>query len=46
MIKDNKKFGNTNISINEYICLGTPLQLKQFYNDHPKNVNFKVALYF
>ena len=39
MIKDNKKFGNTNISINEYICLGTPLQLKQFYNDHPKNVD-------
>ena len=36
MIKDNIQFKNINIHIDDYICLGTPLQLKHFYNNYPK----------
>lgn len=36
MIKDNIQFSNINIHQNDYICLGTPLQLKHFYNNYPK----------
>jgi len=35
MIKDNIQFSNINIHQNDYICLGTPLQLKHFYNNYP-----------
>lgn len=36
MIKDNIQFNNINICSNDYVCLGTPLQLKHFYNNYPK----------
>lgn len=35
MIKDNIEFDNIQININNYHCLGTPIQLKQFYNNYP-----------
>jgi len=36
MINDNIEFNNETIDINSWTCLGTPLQLKQFYNNYPK----------
>jgi capsule biosynthesis phosphatase len=36
MIKDEYIFYNENININNYHCLGTPIQLRQFYNNYPK----------
>ena len=36
MIKDDILFENVNIDKKDYICLGTPLQVKQFYNNYPK----------
>ena len=41
MIKDNYVFYNSNICINNYNCLGTPIQVMQFYNNYPKisNIN-------
>jgi capsule biosynthesis phosphatase len=43
MIKDNYVFYNSNIHINNYNCLGTPIQVMQFYNNYPKisNINNK-----
>ena len=36
MIKNNIEFTNLEINKSSYICLGTPLQLKYFYNNYPK----------
>jgi len=36
MIKDNIVFDNFSIDISNYHCLGTPIQLKYFYNNYPK----------
>lgn len=36
MIKDEFIFYNENIDINNYHCLGTPIQLRQFYHNYPK----------
>ena len=36
MIKDESIFYNENIDINNYHCLGTPIQLRQFYHNYPK----------
>ena len=36
MIKDDHVFYNSNIDTNNYHCLGTPIQLRQFYNNYPK----------
>jgi capsule biosynthesis phosphatase len=36
MIKDGLIFDNSNVNINNYHCLGTPIQLKYFYNNYPK----------
>jgi len=36
MIKDNITFKNGGIDYNYYHCLGTPIQLKIFYNNFPK----------
>jgi len=36
MINDNFQFKNILISKNSVCCLGTPLQLKQFYNNYPR----------
>ena len=36
MIKDNINFTMTQISQNDWHCLGTPMQLKQFYNNIPR----------
>jgi capsule biosynthesis phosphatase len=36
MIKDEFIFYNENIDINHYHCLGTPIQLRQFYHNYPK----------
>jgi capsule biosynthesis phosphatase len=36
MLKDNHKFTSIEIPKEKYICLGTPLQLKYFYNNFPK----------
>lgn len=36
MINDNIKFQNISISENKYICLGTPIQLRVFYNNYPR----------
>jgi capsule biosynthesis phosphatase len=36
MIKDGYIFYNSNIDTNNYHCLGTPIQLIQFYNNYPK----------
>jgi len=35
MIKDGIIFSNINIDINNYFCLGTPIQVRQFYNNYP-----------
>jgi capsule biosynthesis phosphatase len=35
MIKDCIIFNNINIDINNYFCLGTPIQVRQFYNNYP-----------
>jgi capsule biosynthesis phosphatase len=35
MIKDGIIFNNINIDINNYFCLGTPIQVRQFYNNYP-----------
>ena len=35
MIKDGIVFNNINIDINNYFCLGTPIQVRQFYNNYP-----------
>lgn len=37
MLKDNKIFDNIEIPKQKYICLGTPIQLRHFYNNFPKN---------
>jgi capsule biosynthesis phosphatase len=36
MIKDGAMFDNLNININNYHCLGTPIQLRYFCNNYPK----------
>jgi capsule biosynthesis phosphatase len=36
MLKNNKLFNAIEIPKKKYICLSTPLQLKQFYNNYPK----------
>ena len=36
MINNDSLFENINIDKKEFICLGTPLQVKQFYNNYPK----------
>jgi len=36
MIKDDVKFGMSSIDIGTWHCLGTPTQVKFFYNNHPK----------
>ena len=36
MVKNNIIFNNINISKDNFICLGTPLQLRYFYNNFPK----------
>jgi capsule biosynthesis phosphatase len=36
MLKDGAKFHAIEIPKKEYICLGTPLQVKYFYNNFPK----------
>jgi capsule biosynthesis phosphatase len=36
MILDNIEFNYKLIDEKDYICLGTPLQLQQFYNNYPK----------
>lgn len=36
MLKGNHMFSFTNIERDEYICLGTPLQVKSFYHNFPK----------
>ena len=42
MIKNNNLFFNITISKKDYICLGTPLQMKLFINNNPvNNVNNK-----
>ena len=43
MIKDDIKFTNINISCDDYVCLGTPLQLKQFFSDYSKYVHLDNA---
>lgn len=35
MLECNIKIKNSQIDINNFVCLGTPLQLKQFYNNYP-----------
>ena len=35
MLEDKIIFNAIKINKNKYHCLGTPLQLKQFYNNHP-----------
>ena len=37
MIKDDIPFENLNINKKNWICLGTPIQLRQFYHNFPKN---------
>jgi capsule biosynthesis phosphatase len=37
MIKNNFTFKNESISFNDWHCLGTPIQLKQFCNNFPKH---------
>jgi capsule biosynthesis phosphatase len=36
MIKDNIDFDNIEINKDNYHCLGTPIQLKYFYNNYPR----------
>ena len=36
MIKDNNAFESILINANNYHCLGTPIQVKQFYNNYPR----------
>ena len=36
MIDDNYKFANNTLNNSDFICLGTPIQLKLFYNNFPK----------
>jgi capsule biosynthesis phosphatase len=36
MLKDNITFKNEIIHITQWHCLGTPIQIKQFYNNYPK----------
>lgn len=36
MLKLEYKFKNVEIDIEHYICVGTPIQLKLFYNNYPK----------
>ena len=36
MLKDNITFKNEIINISQWHCLGTPIQIKQFYNNYPK----------
>ena len=40
MLKDNILFKNCEISFNNWHCLGTPLQVKIFYNNYPKISSF------
>lgn len=35
MIKDRIIFDNSNINKDNYVCLGTPLQVRYFYNNYP-----------
>ena len=37
MLNDGHSFKNVTIDSNKFICLGTPLQLKIFYNNFPRN---------
>lgn len=36
MINDNIYFDSIQVNVNNYHCLGTPVQLKYFYNNYPK----------
>ena len=36
MLKDNIAFKNEIINSSQWHCLGTPIQIKQFYNNYPK----------
>ena len=36
MLKDNKTFDIIEIPSSKFVCLGTPLQIKYFYNNFPK----------
>jgi capsule biosynthesis phosphatase len=40
MISDSKSFKNKSILHSNFICLGTPLQLKFFYNNYPRKNSF------
>ena len=46
MLNDNIIFKNININAKNLICLGTPLQLKLFYNNYPKisSINNKIFI--
>ena len=46
MINNDYIFKNKRISISNFICLGTPLQLKFFYNNYPKisSINNEVVI--
>ena len=46
MLNDKIIFKNINIPNNKFICLGTPIQLKLFYNNYPKIscVNEKILI--
>ena len=46
MIKNNCIFKNKRISNSNFICLGTPMQLKFFYNNYPKisSINNEVVI--
>ena len=46
MIYDNSCFTNETIDINKWYCLGTPLQLKQFYNNYNSKQFKKLRLCF
>jgi capsule biosynthesis phosphatase len=40
MLQDDHKFNMIKIKKEEFVCLGTPIQLKFFYNNYPKNSCF------
>ena len=40
MIKDGKKFGNVSIDPKQYICLGTPTQVRLFCHNYPRYSSF------
>jgi capsule biosynthesis phosphatase len=44
LIDDGNIFQNINISRNNWVCLGTPLQIKMFCNNLPKHQAIKTAI--